>query len=142
MDPKNAAVLVGVGGTAPSAAPSNGTKAFPALFKAAYPSVDPIYSAQAYDCTNIIALAAEEAKSNNPVDYVKHMDDVTVGGTLCTTYAQCKTLVDAGTDINYDGASGPLDFTGAGEPSVGTYDVWKFDNKGAVDTLKKTVVKP
>jgi branched-chain amino acid transport system substrate-binding protein len=142
VDPKNAAVLVGVGGTAPSAAPSNGTKAFPALFKAAYPSVDPIYSAQAYDCTNIIALAAEEAKSNNPVDYVKHMDDVTVGGTLCTTYAQCKTLVDAGTDINYDGASGPLDFTGAGEPSVGTYDVWKFDNKGAVDTLKQTVVKP
>jgi branched-chain amino acid transport system substrate-binding protein len=142
VDPKNPAVLVGVGGTAPSAAPSNGTKAFPALFKAAYPNVDPIYSAQAYDCTNIIALAAEEAKSNNPVDYVKHMDDVTVGGTLCTTYAQCKKLVDAGTDINYDGASGPLDFTSVGEPSVGTYDVWKFDNKGAIDTIKQTVVKP
>ena len=104
--------------------------------------MDAIYSAQAFDCTNIIALAAEEAKSNNPVDFVKHMDDVTIGGTTCTTYADCKKLIDAGTDINYDGASGPLDFTSVGEPSVGTYDVWKFDNKGQVTTLKQTVVKP
>lgn len=141
VDPKNPAVLVGVGGTAPSAAPGNGTKAFPALFKAAYPDVDVIFSAQAYDCTNIIALAAEEAKSNAPQDIVKHMDDVTVTGTPCTTYAACKKLVDAGTDINYEGASGPLDFTSAGEPSVGTYDIWKFNNKGEVTSLKQTVVK-
>jgi branched-chain amino acid transport system substrate-binding protein len=142
VDPNNPAVLEGVGGTAPSAAPSNGTKAFPAEFKAAYPNVDAIYSAQAYDCTNVIALAAEEAKSNAPQDFVKHMDDVTVGGTKCTTFAACKTLIDAGTDIDYDGASGPLDFTSVGEPSVGTYDIWHFDNKGAVTTDKQTVVTP
>ena len=40
VDPKNPAVLEGVGGTAPSASPGNGTKSFPAAFKAAYPNVD------------------------------------------------------------------------------------------------------
>ncbi len=59
-----------------------------------------------------------------------------------TDSAQCKTLLDAGTDINYDGAAGPLDFSSAGEPSVGTYDVWHFDSKGAVVTDKQTVITP
>jgi branched-chain amino acid transport system substrate-binding protein len=142
VDPKNPAVLEGVGGTAPSASPGNGTKSFPAAFKAAYPNVDAIYSAQAYDCTVIIALAADEAHSNAPTDFVKHMNDVTGDGTACTSYAQCKTLIDAGTNINYNGASGPLDFTSVGEPSVGTYDIWKFNSKGEVTTLRQTIVGP
>lgn len=142
VDPKNPAVLEGVGGTAASASPANGVKSFPTEFKAAYPGVDAIYSAQAYDCAIVIALAADEAKSNTPADFVGHMNDVTQGGTKCTSYAQCKRLLDAGTDIDYDGAAGPLDFTKAGEPSVGTYDVWHFDSKGAVVTDKQTVITP
>lgn len=142
VDPHNPAVLVGVGGTAPSASPSNGVKSFPAAFKKAYPGVDTIYSAQAYDCAVVIALAADEAHSNAPADFVGHMNDVTAGGVKCTSYAQCLSLLKQGKDINYDGASGPLDFSSVGEPSVGTYDVWHFDNKGAVTTTKQVVVTP
>ncbi len=142
VDPHNPAVLVGVGGTAPSASPSNGVKSFPSAFKAAYPGVDTIYSAQAYDCAVVIALAADEAHSNAPADFVNHMNDVTVGGTTCTSYAQCLSLLKQGKDINYDGASGPLDFSANGEPSVGTYDVWHFDNKGAVTTTRQIVITP
>jgi branched-chain amino acid transport system substrate-binding protein len=142
VDPKNPAVLEGVGGTAPSASPGNGTKSFPEAFKAAYPNVDAIYSAQAYDCTVIIALAADEAHSNAPTDFVKHMNDVTENGTACTSYSQCANLLKQGKNINYNGASGPLDFTSVGEPSVGTYDVWKFNNKGEVTTIRQTVVGP
>ena len=142
VDPHNKAVLVGVGGTAPSAAPSNGVKSFPKEFAAFAPGVDTIYSAQAYDCAVVIALAADEAKSNAPTDFVSHMNDVTRDGTKCTSYAACKKLLDQGTNIDYDGASGPLDFSTVGEPSVGTYDVWKFDSKGAIQTVKQTVVSP
>ena len=101
-----------------------------------------IYSAQAYDCAVVIALAAEEAHSNAPTAFVSHMNDVTEGGTACTSYAQCEQLIDAGTNINYNGASGPLDFSKVGEPSVGTYDVWKFGSKGQVVTIRQTVVSP
>ncbi|MGH8908399.1 MAG: hypothetical protein ACRD0K_18300 [Egibacteraceae bacterium] len=36
-------------------------------------------------------------------------------------YAGCLRLVQAGADIDYDGASRPLEFTDAGEPSSATY---------------------
>jgi branched-chain amino acid transport system substrate-binding protein len=142
VDPHNPAVLVGVGGTAPSAAPSNGTKSFPVEFKKYAPGVDTIYSAQAYDCAVVIALAADEAKSNAPTDFVKHMDDVTEGGVPCISYKVCADLLSKGENIDYNGASGPLNFSQYGEPSVGTYDVWKFDNKGAIQTLRQTIVSP
>ena len=31
-------------------------------------------------------------------------------GTQCYTYVSCLALIKAGTKINYDGASGPLDY--------------------------------
>jgi branched-chain amino acid transport system substrate-binding protein len=31
-------------------------------------------------------------------------------GTQCYTYTTCLTLIKAGTKINFDGASGPLDY--------------------------------
>jgi branched-chain amino acid transport system substrate-binding protein len=142
VDPHNPAVLVGVGGTAPSASPANGVKSFPTEFKKDYPGVDAIYSAQSYDCAVVIALAADEAKSNAPTDFVGHMNDVTQDGVKCTSYAQCLSLLKQGKNIDYDGASGPLDFTKVGEPSIGTYDVWHFDNKGAVTTDKQVVITP
>ena len=142
VDPHNPAVLVGVGGTAPSAAPSNGTKSFPTEFAKYAPGVNTIYSAQAYDCAVVIALAADEAKSNAPTDFVKHMNDVTEGGVPCTSYKVCKDLLSKGENIDYNGASGPLNFSKYGEPSVGTYDVWKFGNKGQIVTLRQTIVSP
>ena len=41
-------------------------------------------------------------------------------------------LIAAGSDIDYDGASGVLNFTDAGEPGAGFYDIWHFDDTGAV----------
>ncbi len=142
VDPKDPAVLEGIKGTAASAAPSNGVKSFPAEFKKFAPGVDTIYSAQSYDCVTVISLAAEAAKSTDPAAIQKQMVPVTTGGTKCTSYKDCKALLDQGQDINYDGASGPLDFTPAGDPSIGTYDVWQFDKKGAVTTIKQVVVNP
>ena len=34
-------------------------------------------------------------------------------------------------DIDYDGASGPVDLTDQHEPDNGVYDVWDYDAKGA-----------
>ena len=38
-----------------------------------------------------------------------------------------KALLDAGTDINYEGASGPVDFADNGDPSIATMGVYEYE---------------
>jgi branched-chain amino acid transport system substrate-binding protein len=83
----------------------------------------------------VIALAAEQAGSTDPTAIRDAMIDVTGGGTKCTTFEECKGLLEGGDDIDYDGVSGPLDFVDAGEPSVGSYDVFGWDAEGVLSTL-------
>src|SRR3546814_16241316 len=39
----------------------------------------------------------------------------------------------AGTDIDYDGVSGPLEFSGNGEPTVASYGVLQFGADNRID---------
>ena len=61
--------------------------------------------------------------------------NVTKEGTKCSTFAECKELLENGEDIDYDGASGSVDFIDAGEPSTGTYEVWSINAEGQVETV-------
>ncbi len=40
-------------------------------------------------------------------------------------WAPAKHELLAGKDVDYDGASGPIDFDAAGDPTVGHFVVWK-----------------
>lgn len=138
VDPNNPKVLDGMMGTAPASAEN---AKFVAAIKAFDPSLSALqYAPQVFDCTTTVALAAEEAKSNDPAKIKEHMIDVTKDGTKCTSYADCKKLLDQGTDIDYDGASGPLDFDEHGEPSSASIEIWQFANGklGTVRTVEST----
>jgi branched-chain amino acid transport system substrate-binding protein len=87
-----------------------------------------IYGGQTYDCAIIMALAAEAAQSVEGQDIVDHVQEVTSGGTKCTTFQQCKDLLAAGEDIDYDGAAGPLELNEVGDPTVGRYAIGVFQN--------------
>ncbi|TQC44398.1 amino acid ABC transporter substrate-binding protein [Rhodococcus sp. WS4] len=93
--------------------------------------IDFNYAGEAYDAVVIAALAAEAAKSTAGRDIAANINNVTEGGTPCTSYQECLPLAQAGTDIDYNGITGKLDFTAAGEPSIGSYGKLKFgaDNK-------------
>jgi ABC-type branched-subunit amino acid transport system substrate-binding protein len=93
--------------------------------------IDFNYAGESYDAVVISALAAETAKSTNGQSIASEINNVTKDGTKCTTYAECLPLVQAGTDIDYDGVTGELSFVTAGEPSIGSYGVLEFgpDNK-------------
>lgn len=78
-----------------------------------------IYAAQAYDCAVSFALAIEAVGSTDPTAVSQALRDVTGGGAVCTTYAECASQLRAGEDINYDGPSGPVDFTPEGEAGGG-----------------------
>ncbi|MEA2493501.1 MAG: branched-chain amino acid transport system substrate-binding protein, partial [Thermoleophilaceae bacterium] len=100
--------------------------------------VDNNYAGEAYDATTIIALAAEQAKSNKGTEIAKKINGITKDGTKCTSFAACKKLIDAGTDPDYDGIIGKLNFTDAGEPGVGSYGVLVFGKDNKIDNSKTT----
>ena len=89
------------------------------------------FAPQIYDCVTAIALAAESAESVEPTEYVSHLADVTrPEGTECTTFAECRDLLDDGEDIDYQGASGDIDFDDNGDPTSATFEVFHFGDDG------------
>jgi ABC-type branched-subunit amino acid transport system substrate-binding protein len=93
------------------------------------------YAGESYDAVVISALAAETARSNRGVDIGKYINSVTTGGEKCKTYKECVALVKAGKDLDYDGITGPLEFTDAGEPAQASFGILQFsaENKIADD---------
>ena len=83
--------------------------------------VDFNYAGESYDAVVIPALAAIQAGSTAGVDIAANINSVTKDGEKCTTFEECLPLLQAGTDIDYDGVTGALNFSDAGEPATGSY---------------------
>jgi len=126
----DASLLEGIRGTYPAVAPSNGEPTFPGRFAEFAPDAPTVFSAHMYDCLAVLILAAQAAQSSDPAVYVNEVIGVTRDGEKCSLIADCLEMVWAGTDIDYDGASGPLDFSPNGEPGLGTYNVVEYDAEG------------
>jgi branched-chain amino acid transport system substrate-binding protein len=114
-----------------------GAKA-PEEFQAKLKAIDPAlkdfsYAPESYDATVLAALAAEAAKSDAGTEIAKQLGPVSSGGTKCTTFKACKDLLAAGTDIDYDGVSGPVEFNAAGDPAEATIGIYQY---GADNTYK------
>ena len=60
--------------------------------------------------------------------------DVTRHGTECRSYGACSDLIRSGVEIDYVGASGPLDLDAAGDVTVATYAVVTYRD-GEFQTL-------
>lgn len=115
--------------------------AFQDRLKAVNPSlIDFNYAGESYDAVVISALAADQAKSTAGTDIAANINSVTEGGTKCTSYVECLPLVKAGTDIDYDGITGELDFNDSGEPSIGSYGKLKFGPENTLTTEGFVVV--
>ncbi|WP_347350013.1 ABC transporter substrate-binding protein [Intrasporangium sp.] len=140
VSPKDPSKLAGFKGTAPASADNPD---FLKNLKTFAPSLKEVqFAPQVYDCVNILALAAEQAKSTKADDFKKYVNGITKDGDKCTSFADCKKLIDEGKDVDYDGASGPLDFTDAGEPGSASIEVYEFDKTGALKTLRTVQSKP
>jgi ABC-type branched-subunit amino acid transport system substrate-binding protein len=136
--PVSGGELAGMKGTLPAVKLSE-------EFKGRLLEIDPAlkdysYAAETYDTVVIIALAVEIAQTDG-IDFAKEINGVTRGGEKCTDYASCLELVKAGTDIDYDGVSGPLEFSGNGEPTQASYGVQVFGEDNRIDESKTTYVE-
>ncbi|MFM9138705.1 MAG: ABC transporter substrate-binding protein [Actinomycetota bacterium] len=92
------------------------------------------YAAEAFDSVMLVALAAEVAGTDGSA-LANEIQNVSRDGEKCTEVTACLELIKAGTDIDYDGASGPQDMNGNGEPVNASYGVLTFgaDNRFSYD---------
>lgn len=122
--------LAGMRGTLPLAELSDEFKT--RLLEVDPDLVDFNYGPEAYDAVIVSALAVEAAGTDG-VEYASEINEVTRNGTKCTAFAECLELQAAGTDIDFDGVSGPLDFSGNGEPTIASYAVQTFGADNRID---------
>ncbi|RBY88352.1 branched-chain amino acid ABC transporter substrate-binding protein [Blastococcus sp. TF02A-26] len=108
-------------------------------FKARLDAIDPDlggtynYAGETYDAFVLISLAAQAAGSSEARDFAPYINGLTSGGDKCTDFAACLEILNAGGNVDYDGASGPLDFTEAGEPAVASFGLLTFGDDNAID---------
>jgi ABC-type branched-subunit amino acid transport system substrate-binding protein len=121
--------LTGIKGTLPGAESS-------AELQTKLKEVDPklkdfAYAPESYDAVTLIALAAEAADNDSGTAIASKLVEVSKGGTKCTTFTDCKTKLDGGEDIDYDGVSGPIEFSDKGDPTEATIGIYQYgkDNK-------------
>ena len=88
-----------------------------------------------YDAMNVMALAWQKAGTTSGSAVFQAMRDVSgAPGASCTTFADCSNLLKAGKAINYEGASGPVDFNANGNVAAG-FEAVKVDPQGNAKVL-------
>src|SRR3546814_2814375 len=90
------------------------------------------YAADSYDATIIIALATAKAGGDG-IEMANEINGITREGEKCDSFESCLAISDAGGDPDYDGASGPMEFSGNGEPTVASYGVLTFGDDNRID---------
>jgi branched-chain amino acid transport system substrate-binding protein len=84
------------------------------------------YAAESYDGTTLLALAALQGKATDGATLKENLQSVSEGGTKCESFADCAKLIADGTDIDYDGISGPITWDENGDPTEAYVSVYKY----------------
>ncbi len=129
-------VLALMHGVSPRSTVADGTDSIGSL-----PEGGRFFGANAYDCMNVIALAADQADVINGAGMADQILQVTSGGTSCDSYTDCVAQLDGGRTIDYDGPSGELDLGRNGDPTLGLFDVYRFDGRGLDITVERPPVR-
>ena len=97
------------------------------------------FAANAYDCTNLIALAAVSTGSDAPRDIAGQLAQLSSSGSVCVSFDVCRAAIENELQIDYDGPSGLTDLNiRTGDPSRAVFDQFVFDSEGR-DALDRTI---
>lgn len=100
-----------------------------------------VYAPESYDAVISVALAAIAADTDDPDAIRDAMFEVVSGGTKCTSFEQCKDMIEAGDDIDYDGVTGPISWapdTG-GDPTEATIGIFEYGADNAPARIDERV---
>jgi len=122
--------LNGTFGTTAKSLESQGGTHFAEAWAAEYGAAsDKPYHDTAYDAVYLLALAAVKAGSTDPVAVRDALRDVAnpPGEVVYPgEYAKAVELLNAGTDIDYEGAAGSQNFDSNGDVA-GTFELWEIE---------------
>ena len=133
-------------GTAPGSPETGaGAEAFDKLYTDAPGPGRQTFDAQNFDAVILCYLAAVAAGSTDgPGDGKGAGRSSPAPGGDKYTWEQLADAIKAlqdGNDIDYEGASGPIDFNEAGDPTAGVYDEYRF-REGRVEVFSQVPVEP
>jgi len=94
------------------------------------------YGPESYDATVLTALAATEAKTDNATSFAPDIIKVSKDGTECSSFKECADLLKKGTDIDYQGVSGPCDLGATGSPTKATIGIFQYAADNTYHNLK------
>jgi ABC-type branched-subunit amino acid transport system substrate-binding protein len=143
-----AQVVSGMRGTAPGS-PDKGEAS--TAFDELYTSSDPTdvdrqtFDTQNFDATMLCYLAAVAAGSTDGKDMADKVVDVSAPPGTPYTWEQLPDAIKAlqnGDDIDYQGASGPIDLDQAGDATAGVYDLYTFKGSDLEVVGEEPVVLP
>src|SRR5207244_12695674 len=133
--------VIGLSGTAASAAGGPAGASFAAYLKGHVPGAKPYagFEGTALDAANVAFLAALKACSASPAKIKANLVGVSGPPGTKVTYLQLGKaikLLRAGKDVDYEGAFSPVDFDSKGDIGSAVFEIWKYTAKGKIDTLK------
>jgi branched-chain amino acid transport system substrate-binding protein len=134
VQPGHPESVTGIQGVSPST--SSSSSWFNDALSAYAPSAQNLYAAYAYDCANLIALAAQTARTDDPTVFVGEMAPTSRNGLSCHNFPDCAPILADQRNIDLNGASGRIDLLENGDASYGTYDVWTFGDDGKDQTVR------
>lgn len=138
--------VVGMRGTAPGS-PEEGEA--PAAFDEAYKAFEPAdvdrmtFDAQNFDAVVLCYLAAVAAGSAEGADMEATVREVSAAPGDQYTFEDLAGAIEAlqaGDDIDYEGASGSIEMDDTGDATAGVYDTYEFSPDGAPEVVGEVEV--
>jgi ABC-type branched-subunit amino acid transport system substrate-binding protein len=129
----------GMRGSAPTSLDAPAGAAFDALWKKDVGDPRQTYDAQNFDAVILIALAAAAAGSNDAASIAENLQAVSGPPGDKYTFEKLPEAIAAaaaGDDIDYEGASGPIDLDENGDPTAGNYGTWSYKGGKLVETTE------
>ncbi len=103
---------------------------FAEAYQAKYNKIPNSYLENAYDAVYLFALAMVAANSQISKDIAAQLRNVASSGKIVgpNDFLNAKNWINSGIDIDYQGASGDIEFDNYGDITQGYYGIYKIEN--------------
>jgi branched-chain amino acid transport system substrate-binding protein len=96
------------------------------------------YTANAYDCATLIALAAEQVGPDDTVAMEAAMPELTTAGNVCRTFEGCRLALERSLNIDYEGPAGLVQLGAKGDPDRAWFERFTYEADGQAVTTGQT----
>ena len=137
-----AGIYEGLYGVEQASPASANHRLFLERYRELFSSEPDLFADAVYDAVYLLALAMERAGGTGSREIAARLAEVSAGGAPVNVGEAAKglDLARRGEDIDYEGASGSIEFDGRGDVASATYRIWKVENGTIIDL--ETVLLP